>query len=1014
MRFAVHVIRVDSWNCFETGGSCHFCRGQIRSRQMPNVAKPAHELANQAASAPHLNSMQEHYQLLSCLLEYIPDRIYFKNQQGAFVLVSRSEAEYLGAKDPVEVIGKTDFDFFEFSLAQASFDDEQELMRAGKSIAGKEEKKQLLDGRTGWALVTKIPLRAADGNIIGTCGISKDITALKETEEALYKANAALASQKALLEQSMAELQQTKLELQQQLALRERVEDELVRAKREAEEASSGLGPFFQVALDMLCIAGMDGYFKRINPAFCTTLGYTEKEMLGKPFLNFVHPEDRPKTVAAVEQLAAGQNLVNFINRYQHQNGNYLSIEWTAAPNSDKTAIYAAARNITLRIQSEDELRMAREAAEAANRAKSTFLANMSHEIRTPMNGVIGMTELLLNTRMTTDQRGYLNLVRQSADSLMTVLNDILDFSKIEAGKMDLDKHEFDLRDSIGDTLQTLALRSAEKEVELAYLVKPDVPDCLIGDISRLRQIIINLVGNAIKFTPRGEIVVELHVESLTKYQVSLEVRVSDTGIGIAKDKQADVFESFTQAESSTTRRFGGTGLGLAISKQLVELMKGRIWLESEPGKGSTFHFTALFDLSPQKPHAARLMPEKLRDFRVLVVDDNATNRTILEEMLKTWELRPVLASSGAEALEILEQAQAEGAPIPLMLLDYMMPEMDGAEVYRQVKQRFHPQAPKILILSSGGNLAAQIGGESLSYERCLTKPVKHSDLFDTISRVMSGMLADDQTGVTSEPPEQQRAGCMKLLLAEDGRVNQLVAIKLLEDRGHHVTLASTGREALDILATQSFDAILMDIQMPEMNGLEATAAIRQSEVGTGKHVPIIAMTANAMKGDREQCLAAGMDDYIAKPIHSTQLYPMLEQYAHLGQDQPSAPLPASAPCDAPPFDAETFQENIGDGPLMQELIRLFLEESQPMLGNACQALHDLDAEALHHAAHSLKGLVGNYAAAPAFNAVSALTCCTRAGNLLQAGKHLAEVTEEIARLREALIQFQQELEHSL
>ena len=978
---------------------------------MPDDAKPAHPAANPAACTPSLSSIEEHYKLLNCLLEYIPDRIYFKDRQGAFVLVSRSEAEYLGAVEPAEVIGKTDFDYFEPALAQAALEDEHELMRRGQSISGKEEKKLLLDGRTGWALVTKIPLRDADGSIIGTCGISKDITALKETEEALYKANAALASQKALLEQSMAELQQTKLELVQQLALRERVEDELVRAKREAEEASSGLGPFFQVALDMLCIAGMDGYFKRINPAFCTTLGYSEKEMLGQPFLDFVHAEDRPKTVAAVERLAAGQNLVNFVNRYQHQNGSYLWIEWTAAPNAGRTAIYAAARNITQRIHIEDQLRMAREAAEAANRAKSTFLANMSHEIRTPMNGVIGMTDLLLNTRMTADQRGYLNLVRQSADSLMTVLNDILDFSKIEAGKLDLDQHEFDLRDAIGDTLQTLAIRSAEKDLELAYHVKPDVPDCLIGDIGRLRQILMNLVGNAIKFTPRGEIVVELSVESRTENQVTLHVQVSDTGIGIAKDKQALVFESFTQAESSTTRRFGGTGLGLAISKQLVELMQGRMWLESEPGKGSVFHFTTQFELDTQKPQATRLLPETLRHFAVLVVDDNATNRTILEEMLKTWELRPLLAASGAEALHLLEQAQAEGTPIPLMLLDYMMPEMDGAEVCRQIKQRFSSHAPKILILSSGGNMAVQLVDEDLGYERCLTKPVKHSELFETIYRVMGCLKADAPAAAAQPPLGPQSVAPMKLLLVEDGRVNQLVAIKLLEDRGHQVTLANNGREALGILANQTFDAILMDIQMPEMNGLEATQAIRLHEIGTGAHVPIIAMTANAMKGDREQCLAAGMDDYIAKPIHSLQLFPLLEKYASLDHAPQADPLPFGAACDAPVFDAATFSDNIGDGPLMLELIRLFCDESQPMLGHACLALHELDAEALHHAAHSLKGLVGNYAATPAFNAVSALTQCTRDGNLLQAGKLLAVVTDEIARLREELVEFAKELE---
>ncbi len=795
-------------------------------------------------SAPELRNFEAHYKLLCCLLDYIPDRIYFKDKNGAFILVSRSEAEYLGAKDPADVVGKTDFDFFEPHLARASMDDEWDVMQSGQPVRGKEEKKLLLDGRTGWALVDKIPLRDTDGTIIGTCGVSKDITRQKETEEALTHA---------------------------------------------------------------------------------------------------------------------------------------------------------------------------RKAAEAANRTKSSFLANMSHEIRTPMNGVIGMTELLLNTDMTADQRGYLSLVRQSADSLMKVLNDILDFSKIEAGKMELEKHEFDLRDAIGDTLQTLAVRSAEKGIELAYMVRANVPDYLVGDVSRLRQIIINLVGNAIKFTQQGEIVVEIEAESLTKDQVSLHVLVRDTGIGIARDRHEDVFESFTQAEGSTTRRFGGTGLGLTISRQLAELMKGRLWLESEPGTGSVFHFTALFDLGSERPAEARLMPETLHELPVLIVDDNATNRMIMEQVLRNWGMKPVLATSGPEALHILEAAQAAGTAFRLMLLEYMMPEMDGIEVSRHAHNRLGALAPKILILSSGSRFAESSGAAIDGIERFLSKPVKQSDLFDAITRAMGIATGEDKSVISKDALKPVNPGKMRLLLVEDGRVNQMVAIKLLEDRGHNVTLATNGREAVEILAKTSFDAILMDIQMPAMNGYEATAVIRQREVATGNHVPIIAMTANAMKGDREQCIASGMDDYISKPVHSAHLYAIVEKYADLNplRDAVSPDAPASQDSKAAaaaPFDAKAFRASIGDIELMRELVAVFFEDSKKFLTDAQEAFSERDAEALYHAAHSLKGMVGNYSAAPAFLAVSALTHSTRAGSLRKARALLTTVIKEVSRLSTALEEFQKHL----
>jgi two-component system sensor histidine kinase/response regulator len=451
--------------------------------------------------------------------------------------------------------------------------------------------------------------------------------------------------------------------------------------------------------------------------------------------------------------------------------------------------------------------------------------------------------------------------------------------------------------------------------------------------------------------------------------------------------------------------------LGLTISRQLVELMKGRMWLESEAGKGSNFHFTALFELGSQKPAAARQMPETLQDLQVLVVDDNATNRMILDQMIRNWEMKPVLATSGPEALHLLEVARKQSTPIPLMLLDYMMPDMDGEEVARLVQQRFGDQAPKILILSSASNLAEKAGAGTSGIVRCLTKPVKQSDLFDAITRAMGSAAGEDRAIISKDAAKPASPGPMKILLVEDGRVNQMVAIKLLEDRGHTVTLANNGREAMEILVGDSFDAILMDIQMPEMNGYEATAAIRQGEVGTGQHVPIIAMTANAMKGDREQCLAAGMDDYISKPVHSAHLYAIVEKYADLNPLREAGPPEASPPLhppasQAPPFNAEEFMASIGDVELMRELIHVFLEDSRQQLADARQALSAGDAEALHHAAHSLKGMVGNYAAAPAFEAVSALTDTTRAGDLDAAGGLLNVAIEEISRLCTALVEF--------
>jgi PAS domain S-box-containing protein len=624
------------------------------------------------------------------------------------------------------------------------------------------------------------------------------------------------------------------------------------------------------------------GRYEYVNDAFCHTTGYAREELIGQSYERFFDPETVQLLYKNYHQVyLTGEPLKSLEYSLIAKDGSLRFVEESVSLRKDASGAVVGfmgiRRDVTARRLVAQELAAAKESAEAASMAKSEFLANMSHEIRTPMNGIIGMTELALDTDLTPYQFECLSTVRSSAESLLTILNDILDFSKIESRKLDLEQVSFSLETVIEETVKPLAVRAHQKGLEFITDIPPEIHTSLVGDPVRVRQVLTNLLVNAIKFTEQGHVMLTVREELIRERRVMLRFSIADTGIGIPRDKQQTIFEAFSQADGSTTRRFGGTGLGLAISSTLVRMMGGHITVHSTPNAGSTFEFSLGFHLSSDQ--AAVRAPTRLHKVRTLIVDDNAVNRSIFEAQLLRWGMTPVGVAGGKEAIEALTAAHRQATPFRLMLLDAQMPDVDGFEVAAQVAR--HPELAgiTIMMLTSGGRYGDSSRCRELGISSYLSKPVKQSDLFDAMCAALDGMPQAAPKRVAL-PISSEQVRRRKVLLAEDNIVNQRVALGLLQRRGHEVTVVSTGVEALEALKQGGFDVVLMDVQMPVMGGFEATAAIRRAEAETGQHLRIVAMTAHAMTGDRERCLAAGMDGYLAKPIDPAMLFAAVEKAA--------------------------------------------------------------------------------------------------------------------------------------
>ncbi len=770
----------------------------------------------------------------------------------------------------------------------------------------------------------------------------------------------------------------------------------------------------FEAAGIGMVLSNAQGQGVKYNHAFCEFVGYSEEELLEHGFKIVSHPDDFQKDMASLGVWLKGGALGihQYEKRYIHRDGRTVWAFLTVTPVRNEehqlVGFSVQVQDTTAKKEVELELVRAKEMAEAAARAKSEFLASMSHEIRTPMNGVLGMTGILLDTHLTEEQRDIVEVIRTSGDALLTIINDILDFSKIESGLLELEKHPFELRACIEEALDLLAPKASAKRLELAALLAPDLPSVIHSDVTRLRQVLVNLVSNGVKFTDHGEVVVEIALadDPSPEGQVALHFQVRDTGIGISAEHRDRLFRSFSQIDASISRRYGGTGLGLSICKRLVELMGGRIWVESAPGEGAAFHFVVPVKVAPgMHPAAPTAEARSLVGVRVLIVDDNATNRRILAAQTHAWGMEPVLASSGEEALALLRREP----PFALAILDGAMPEMDGVQLAAILRE--HPALRHLpfVLLTSTTDLEMKREAARLGAASVLTKPVKQSHLYEAILAVVAGQSVPSRRGAsrTEIDPTLAVQVPLRLLLAEDNVINQKVALMLLRRLGYRAEVVANGREVLEAMRRRTYDVILMDVQMPEMDGLETTRRLREL-AGNGPRPRIIAMTANVMEGDRELCLAAGMDDYLGKPLRIGEIMAALRRSGRVGSEPPAPTVVAQAMGGGEALDEETFDRlrllTSEDGPdAFSQLIAAHLDDSLNLVEQMRTALAGGEAPTLSRAAHSLKSSAATFGALRLSQRCAALEQASKGRITGDAPAFLAAVEAEYVRARTEL-----------